>query len=64
LPISLLPGPQGITRRSQKVGDQTFNEATLPVGDVAEYFEHFPLVEIDYPLREGPKLSLAKEGCG
>ena len=34
--------------RSHKVGDKTFNEATLPVDSVTEYFEHFPLLEIDY----------------
>ena len=39
---------KGITRRSHKVGDKTFNEETLPVESVAEYFEHFPLLEIDY----------------
>jgi hypothetical protein len=39
---------KGITRRSHKVGDKTFNEETLPVESVAEYFEHFPLIEIDY----------------
>jgi len=39
---------KGITRRSHKVGDKTFNEETLPVESVSEYFEHFPLLEIDY----------------
>ena len=39
---------KGITQRSHKVGDKTFNEETLPVENVAEYFEHFPLLEIDY----------------
>ena len=38
---------KGITRRSQKVGDKTFTEETLPVESVAEYFEHFPFLEID-----------------
>jgi hypothetical protein len=38
----------GITRRSHKVGDQTFTEETLPVESVSEYFEHFPIPEIDY----------------
>jgi hypothetical protein len=37
-----------ITRRSHRVGDKTFNEETLPVESVTEYFEHFPLLEIDY----------------
>ena len=39
---------KGITRRSHKVGDKTFTEETLPVESVAEYFEHFPILEIDY----------------
>jgi uncharacterized protein YecE (DUF72 family) len=39
---------KGITRRSHKVGDKTFPEETLPVESVSEYFEHFPLLEIDY----------------
>jgi uncharacterized protein YecE (DUF72 family) len=39
---------KGITRRSHKVGNETFTEETLPVESVAEYFEHFPLLEIDY----------------
>jgi uncharacterized protein YecE (DUF72 family) len=38
----------GITRRSHKVGDQVFTEETLPVDSVSEYFEHFPILEIDY----------------
>ena len=39
---------KGINRRSHKVGDKPFNEETLPVESVSEYFEHFPLLEIDY----------------
>jgi uncharacterized protein YecE (DUF72 family) len=39
---------EGITRRRHKVGDKTFNEETLPVESVSEYFEHFPILEIDY----------------
>jgi uncharacterized protein YecE (DUF72 family) len=39
---------KGITRRSHKVGDKNFPEETLPVESVAEYFEHFPILEIDY----------------
>src|SRR5512137_1419392 len=38
----------GITRRSHKIGDKNFTEETLPVESVAEYFQHFPLLEIDY----------------
>jgi hypothetical protein len=45
-----------ITRRTHKVGDKSFSEEVLPVASVTEYFEHFPLLEIDYtfyrPLRE------------
>ncbi len=39
---------KGITRRSHKVKDQNFTEEVLPIESVAEYFEHFPLLEIDY----------------
>jgi len=39
---------KGITRRSHKVRDKDFTEETLPVQSVAEYFEHFPILEIDY----------------
>ena len=35
---------KGITRRSHKVGDKTFNEETLSVENLAEYFEPFPLL--------------------
>jgi hypothetical protein len=38
----------GIARRSHKVRDNAFNEETLPVESVIEYFEHFPFLEIDY----------------
>ena len=50
---------KGITRRSHKVGGRTFNEETLPVESVAEYFEHFPLLEIDYTFY---RLLLEKDG--
>ena len=39
---------KGITRRSHKIGEQNFTEETLPVESVVEYFEHFPILEIDY----------------
>ena len=39
---------QGITQRPHKVGDKTFVEKVLPVESVQEYFEHFPVLEIDY----------------
>ena len=42
------PYENGITRRSHKIGDQTFTEETLSVESVGEYFEHFPILELDY----------------
>ena len=39
---------KGITQRTHKVGDKTFAEKVLPVESVQEYFEHFPILEIDY----------------
>ena len=36
-----------LTRRSHAVGGQTFTERVLPVESVAEYFTHFPVLEID-----------------
>jgi hypothetical protein len=39
---------KGIKRRSHKGRDKTFKEEILPVESVTEYFEHFPLLEIDY----------------
>ena len=50
---------KGITRRSHKVGDKTFNEEILPVESLTEYFEHFPLLEIDYTFY---RLLLEKDG--
>ena len=50
---------KGITRRSHKVGDKTFNEEILPVESVSEYFEHFALLEIDYTFY---RLLLEKDG--
>jgi hypothetical protein len=38
----------GITRRSHKIGGKNFAEEALPVKSVAEYFEYFPILEIDY----------------
>lgn len=37
-----------ITRRTNTVGGKSFVEEVLPVDSVAEYFEHFRLLEIDY----------------
>jgi uncharacterized protein YecE (DUF72 family) len=39
---------KGITQRTHKVGDKSFVEKVLPVESVQEYFEHFPVLEIDY----------------
>ena len=39
---------KGITQRTHKVGDKTFIEKVLPVESVTEYFEHFPILEIDF----------------
>ncbi len=50
---------KGITPRRHKFGDKTFNEETLPVESVSEYFEHFPLLEIDYTFY---RLLLEKDG--
>ncbi len=37
-----------IQRRTKKIGRESFIEETLPVASVAEYFEHFRVLEIDY----------------
>jgi uncharacterized protein YecE (DUF72 family) len=37
-----------LTQRTKVVGEQTFSEEVLPVDSVAEYFEHFPVLEIDF----------------
>jgi len=37
-----------ISRRTNKVGGKSFIEEVLPVDSVAEYFEHFRVLEIDY----------------
>jgi uncharacterized protein YecE (DUF72 family) len=39
---------QGMTHRTHKVGERSFVEEVLPVESVEEYFEHFPVLEIDY----------------
>ena len=38
----------GINRRTKTVGGKSFVEKTMPVESVEEYFEHFPVLEIDY----------------
>jgi uncharacterized protein YecE (DUF72 family) len=37
-----------ITQRTKVVGEHNFTEEILPVESVAEYFEHFPVLEIDF----------------
>ncbi len=37
-----------IRQRTKVVGKHTFIEEVLPVESVAEYFEHFPVLEIDF----------------
>lgn len=39
---------KGMNRRIHTVGGKPFVEETLPVESVGEYFEHFPVLEIDY----------------
>jgi uncharacterized protein YecE (DUF72 family) len=45
-----------ITQRTKVVGEYTFTEEVLPVESMAEYFEHFPVLEIDFtfyrPLKD------------
>jgi uncharacterized protein YecE (DUF72 family) len=45
-----------IKGRTKRIGGKSFVEKTLPVESVKEYFEHFPVLEIDYtfysPLRD------------
>ena len=38
---------ESIKQRTKVVGDHTFTERVLPVESVVEYFEHFPVLEID-----------------
>jgi uncharacterized protein YecE (DUF72 family) len=37
-----------IGQRTKVVGEQTFTEKVLPVDSVVEFFEHFPVLEIDF----------------
>jgi uncharacterized protein YecE (DUF72 family) len=37
-----------ITQRSKVIAGRTFVEQVLPVDSVEEYFEHFPVLEIDF----------------
>jgi uncharacterized protein YecE (DUF72 family) len=48
-----------IARRSHRVGGESFIEEVLPVDCVAEYFDHFRVLEIDYSFY---RVLLEKEG--
>lgn len=37
-----------ITRRTTTVGGKTYTEEVLPVDSVIEYYDHFPVLEIDF----------------
>ena len=41
-------GKYEVTARSQKIGNKSFKEEILPIESVAEYFEHFSVLEIDF----------------
>jgi uncharacterized protein YecE (DUF72 family) len=48
-----------IKHRTHKIGEKSFTEEVLPVESVEEYFEHFPILEIDYTFY---RLLLDKSG--
>jgi uncharacterized protein YecE (DUF72 family) len=48
-----------ITHRTHTVGGKAFVEEVLPVESVEEYFEHFPVLEIDYTFY---RLLLERDG--
>ena len=37
-----------IKPRTHKIGEKSFTEEVLPIESIEEYFEHFPILEIDY----------------
>jgi hypothetical protein len=41
-------GRYEISSRSNRVGGKSFKEGFLPVESVKEYFQHFPVLEIDF----------------
>ena len=41
-----------ISKRQKKIKGKSFQEQTLPVDSVQEYFAHFPILEIDYTLKK------------
>jgi uncharacterized protein YecE (DUF72 family) len=48
-----------ITHRTHTVGGKAFVEGVLPVESVSEYFDHFPVLEIDYTFY---RLLVEKDG--
>ena len=38
-----------VTTRKKRVGRESFEERLLPVASVADYFEHFGVLELDFP---------------
>jgi len=48
-----------IKHRTHRIGEKSFTEEVLPVESVEEYFEHFPILEIDYTFY---RLLLDKSG--
>jgi uncharacterized protein YecE (DUF72 family) len=50
---------QGMIHRTHKIRERSFTEEVLPVESVEEYFEHFPILEIDYTFY---RLLLDKNG--
>ena len=48
-----------LSSRSRTVGTENFTEETLPVESVGEYFQHFPILELDFTFY---RLLLEKDG--
>lgn len=42
------PYANRISKRSKSVGGKSFTEQVLPVDSVQEYFQHFPVLELDF----------------
>ena len=43
-----LEGAYKVSSRSKKLGGKTYKEQTVPVASVADYFEHFECLELDF----------------
>lgn len=52
-----------ITRRTKTLAGKTFTEEVLPVECVGEYFEHFPVLELDFTFY-GPLLDAGGQPTG